>query len=109
MRVLLLPEVREYFKELQIILYEKCYFGFEDAAQKYTDELIDDIAINLPMKLHKPSPNYFDKYGKNMEYAVFKKNKHTSWHVFFTTYIKNREKIYLVRYIANNHTVAQYL
>jgi len=33
--------------------------------------LLEDIKINLPEKLHKPAPKYFDKYGKNMEYAVF--------------------------------------
>ena len=43
MRVIILPDVREYMKKLQIILYEKNYFGFEETAQKYTDGLIDDI------------------------------------------------------------------
>ena len=109
MKVLLLPEVREYFKELQIILYEKCYFGFEDAAQKYTDELIDDIENNLPMKTHKPAPAYFNKYGKGLYYAVFPKNKHTQWYAFFRIYRKDGELYYQVRYIANNHTVVQYL
>ena len=109
MRVLILPEVREYFKELQIILYEKYYFGHEDAAQKYTDELLEDILTNLPTKLHKPAPEHFDKFGKNMKYAAFRKNRHTCWYAFFKTYNRNGEKVFLVRYIANNHTVAQYL
>ena len=59
--------------------------------------------------MNKPAPPYFDKYGKNMKYAIFKKNKRTSWYVFFKTNRENEEIIYLVRYIANNHTVAQHL
>ena len=109
MRVIILPEVREYMKELQIILYEKNYFGFEEAAQKYTDGLLDDIIANLPIKLHSPAPQYFDKYGKGMYYANFLKNKRTTWYAFFSKYIENGETIYLIRYIANNHTVGQFL
>jgi hypothetical protein len=108
MQVILLPEVLQYFENLVIILYEKGYFGFEETALKYVTELYDNIIMNLPAKLHKPAPKYFDKYGKDMEYAIFKKNKHTSWYVFFRVYQTNEENIYQVRYIANNHTIAQY-
>ena len=109
MKVLTLPKVRQYLEELSYILYEKGYFGFLDTSEKYVEELFDDIKKNLPTKLHKPAPKYFDKYGKNMYYASFVKNKHTTWYAFFTKYDDNGEIIYLVRYIANNHTVAQYL
>lgn len=34
MKVVVLPEVRLYFKELAQILYEKDYFGYEEAALK---------------------------------------------------------------------------
>jgi len=107
MSVILLPEVQEYMKELQIILYEKDYFRFEEAAQRYTDELLDDILETLPDRLSKPAPEYFNKYGTCMEYASFKKNKRTTWYVFFEIYEDTGEIIYLVRFIANNHTVAQ--
>ena len=109
MKVVIIPEVREYMKELQIILYEKDYFGFEETAQKYTDELLDDILHTIYIRLHKPAPKYFDKYGKDLYYTSFKKNKHTTWYVFFTKYRQNEEIIYLIRYIANNHTIAKYL
>ena len=109
MQVNILPEVLEYFEELAVILYEKGYFSFEEPALTYVTELYDDIIANLPTKLHKPAPVYFNKYGKNMKYAVFKKNKHTSWYAFFKTYQKNGEIVYVVRYIANNHVIAQYL
>jgi len=109
MIVIFLPKVRKHFESLVPVLYENEYFGFKEAAQKYVDDLFDDITENLPIHLHKPAPKYFDKYGKNMKYAVFRKNKQTAWYVFFTIYNKNGEKIFLVRYIANNHTIAQYL
>ena len=56
MKVIALPEVREYLMELIQILYKKEYFGFEENAQKYVEELIFDIKNNLPLKLNKPAP-----------------------------------------------------
>jgi len=109
MRVEFLPSVVDYFEELAWILHNNGYFGSYEFSWKYVDELIDDIKINLPTRLHKTAPTYFDKYGKNMKYAGFLKNRRTTWYVFFTMYWKNGEKIYLVRYIANNHTIAQHL
>ena len=109
MKVLFLPKVREYYDKLEQILYEKGYFSFPESSKKYVKDLIDDIQENLPAKRHQPAPCYFDKYGKGMKYASFKKNKHTTWYIFFKTYQENGEEVYLVRYVANNHTVAQYL
>jgi len=71
--------------------------------------VIFNIEKDLPLCLHKPAPAYFDKYGKNMKFTWFRKNKNTIWYVFFETYWENGETIYLVRYVANNHTIAQYL
>jgi uncharacterized protein YkuJ len=101
--------MREYAKRLIRILYDEAYFGLEENAQKYVDDLFYDIESNLPTKRHKPAPRYFDKDGKGMKYAAFKKSRHTTWYAFFKTYEKNGETIYLVRYMANNHTVAHYL
>ena len=110
MNVIFLQEVFEYLKNLIPILYKNGYFSFEDLAIDYVEELIDDIQMSLPLRLHKSAPKHFDTYGKNMEYAIFPKNKRTTWYVFFTKYIiENGEEIYLVRYIGNNHTIAQYL
>jgi hypothetical protein len=109
MKVYTTSEVKQYFNDLITILYEKEYFSYEETAKKYVDELLDDIIANLPTKRHKPAPKRFDKYGKGMKYAAFKKNKRTTWYAFFKTYEENGETIYLVRYIANNHIIAQYL
>ena len=109
MNVIFLPEVVDYLEYLVPILYEKGYFGMRETAKKYIDSLVDDIEANLPTKLHRPALPYFDRYGKDLKYAVFKKNRRTSWYAFFETYEENESVFYLVRYIANNHTVAQYL
>ena len=109
MQVIFLPEVLDYLEELAEILYEKGYFSFEETALKYILELYDDIVFHLPAHHHKSAPKYFDKYGKDMRYASFRKNKHTTWYVFFKLYENDEEIVYLVRYIANNHVIAQYL
>ena len=109
MKIIALPEVEQYLEELKIILFEKEYFSFEEEAQKYVDDLFLDIKTNLPAILKRTAPPYFDRYGKGMYYAVFKKNKRTSWYAFFRIYEENGERIYQIRYIANNHTVAQHI
>ncbi len=109
MRVIALPEVRIYLKELSKLLYEKDYFGFEDSALKYVEDLFKDIETTLHSKVKKSAPPYFNKYGKGMQYSTFRKNKNTQWFVFFTIYERDNELIYLVRYITNNHVASQYL
>jgi hypothetical protein len=109
MRVVFLPDVLDYFDTLARILYEKGYFGLEDNARKYAKDLFDEIEANLPSRWKKSAPKYFEKYGKDMFYSGFRKNKQTTWYAFFTMYEENGEAVYLVRHIENNHTVAQHL
>ena len=109
MQVIILPEVLEYFEELAEILYEEGYFGFEESALDYFIELYDDIIANLPTKQHKHAPMFFDTYGKGMKYAVFRKSRRTCWYAFFKKYHKNGEIFFVVRYVANNHVIAQHL
>lgn len=117
MKVVILPEVEEYLTDLGQILYENEYFGFEDDAIEYVTRLIFDIQKTLPIRQHNPAPKYFKKFVQNLEqaeyleYAVFRKNKRTSWYVFFTTYEDEitGDDIFLIRYIGNNHSVAQHL
>jgi hypothetical protein len=52
--------------------------SIKEQAQKYVDGLVDDIQNNLPEKRHKPAPSHYDKYGKDMYYAAFTKNKRTT-------------------------------
>jgi len=109
MKVVILPEVVVYLLELSDILYEKGYFGFEEMAIKYTDELFEAIKNELPYQTPKLAPDYFNKFGEGMYYTMFKRNKNTSWYAFFNIFRHNGEIIYFVRYINNNHMIAQYL
>ncbi len=67
MSVLFSPEVGGYFDELETILYENGYFGYEDSTHKYVDELFYDIINNLSTHLHKPVPPYFNRYGIGLD------------------------------------------
>jgi len=58
MNVIFLPKVRKYFDNLIPVLYEKAYFGLEETAKKYVNDLFDDVETNLPTRLHRPAPNY---------------------------------------------------
>jgi len=109
MNVIFLPEVLDYFEELAWVLYQKEYFGFYETSRKYVDELVEDIKTKLPTRPSKPAPQYFDRYGKDMEYTVFRKNRRTSWYVFFRVYKENESEFFQVRYISNNHVIAQHL
>lgn len=109
MKIVFLPEVLEYFNELSTILYENEYFGFEEDALNYIDNLLHDIETKLNTSVQRPAPSYFDKYGARMSYATFRRSKSTQWYVFFSKYKKEKEIIYLIRHISNNHVIAQLL
>lgn len=59
MKVIALPEVREYLMELIQILYKKEYFGFEENAQKYVEELIFDIKKQSSAKAKQAGTSLF--------------------------------------------------
>ena len=68
--VLFRQEVLKYSENLIQLLYDQEYFGFKESAKKYVKELFDEITNSLPIRLHKPAPKYFEKYGKNMKYII---------------------------------------
>lgn len=109
MKVLFLPEVRSYLREVSLIMHEKEYFGFLEYSEIYMDDLVHDIITTLHNRHKKPAPPYFNRYGENMLYCIFPKNKQTQWYVFFNIYQANNELTYLIRYISNNHMIAQHL
>ena len=108
MIVLFLPEVEDYLYGLIEVLYHKEYFGFRENAIDYVTDLKNDIKTNLANKVKHSAPYFFNKYGKKMLYATFRKSKATRWYVFFNIYEHNGKLIYLVRDIGNNHMIAQY-
>lgn len=96
MKVLFSPDVRLYFQDLIEILLEKEYFGLEESAVKYVRSLFFAISDHLPTTSKRKAPQYFDRYGIDMYYAVFKKNKNTSWYIFFNQYMKKRGKLFIL-------------
>jgi len=116
-KVLFTPEVTDHINFLIPLLYELGYFRDKEKSRKYFKKLVDEIKKYLPIRQHNPAPQYFHKFlnneehAENMEYTSFSKNKNTAWYAFFTTYEDEEtgNDIYLVCYIANNHTVAQHL
>jgi hypothetical protein len=109
MKVIFTPDTLLYLEELAQKLYLSHYFGCIESAHQYLDELVDEIENGLPYLNSKEAPRYFDRYGQDMFYATFRKNKNTYWYVFFKKYRLDGEIIFQVRFIGNNHTIAQYL
>ena len=109
MKVLFLPEVSQQFIDLVSILYDKGYMSFLDQALAYSESLFREIQSSLPLKVHRKAPSWFNRFGKDMDYAVFPKNDHTTWYVFFNVYEIGGESVYLVRYMSNNHVIAHHL
>lgn len=109
MKVLFLPEVSQQFVELTEVLFDMGYMSFIDEAVSYSEDLFHDIKNNLHVKVSRKSPEYFNRYGINMRYSSFSKNKNTIWYVFFNVYEVNGETIYLVRYMSNNHVIGHQL
>ena len=103
MKYIVRPAVVHYLDELVAILFEKKYFSYGEDALTYVEELLDDIYKDLPTKQKKPAPEYFERYGTNMYYALFRKSRKTSWYVLFRQYHENGELVYQIRYITNNH------
>jgi len=109
MKIIYLKKVRVYFENIIPKLHELDYFSFAETAKKYVDEIFVEIEKQLPTQRHRSAPKHFEKYGIGMKYIVIKKNKRTHWYIFFKTTQKDDEIIYKVRYVANNHVIAQYL
>lgn len=93
-----------FLEELADILIAKEYFSFAETADAYIDDLVKFILENIDISPHKSAPSHFDKYGKNLFYIPYNRNKNTTWYIFFekTTYH------FLIRHITNNHVVGKY-
>jgi len=97
-------EVELFLDELLIILFEKGYFGFPDSAKSYIDRLIDYVEKNIGIFPGRDAPPYFNRYAKDLMYIIYRANKSTSWYVLY----QQRENIFLIRHITNNHVAAQH-
>jgi hypothetical protein len=97
-------DVLRYLDELIDILIDAEYFSSYDASVQYIEDLVNYIEKNIAMHPYKFAPAYFSKYGDNLLYITYKRNRQTTWYVFFQKF----DSSYLIRYIATNHVVAKY-
>jgi hypothetical protein len=97
-------KIELYLEELMLLLFEEGYFGLPDSAKSYVECLISFVEKHIGRLPGKSAPDYFQRFGQNMKYITYKANKRTSWYVFY----QERNNIYLIRHITNNHVAAQY-
>ena len=95
----------EYINNLITILFENEYFGFRENAKRYATELTEYIEQYISILPKHKAPDYFSKYGQNMQYVSYPINKRTTWYFFF----RQENEVYVICYITNNHFEGQYI
>ncbi len=108
-KVLFLPEVVDQFLNLANVLHANGYFGFKEVAIDYAETLFNDIKSNLPHKIKKEAPDFFNSLGKELFYSLFPKNKNTTWYVFYSVHEVDGDTVYLIRHLSNNHVIGHHL
>ncbi|GAB6012129.1 hypothetical protein [Viscerimonas tarda] len=94
-----------YLDELTDRLIEKGYFSFYGYSVRYIEDLVNYIRHNIATKPHKPAPAYFSKYGSDLFYITWNRNKRTTWYIFF----QKTNSFYFIRHITNNHVDGKFL
>ncbi len=98
-------DVVVYLAGLFDILIEKGYFSFYGSSAQYIDDITGFIKQNIHTAPQKVAPKHFAKYGHNMSYVAYRRNKRTTWYISF----EQTACHYLIRYITNNHVDGQFL
>ncbi len=93
-----------FFDDLFDVLIEKGYFSFYETSAQYIEELVAFIEQNIHTLQSRTAPPYFSKYGRNMLYISYNRNRQTTWYIFYEKY----DQYYYVRHITNNHVEGQY-
>ena len=70
MRVLAVPAIHDYLEELIVVLYEKGYFGFEEYAIDYVNDVINFMNTILPTSVHRNAPKHYERYGKKLKFST---------------------------------------
>jgi hypothetical protein len=97
-------DVLKYLDELSDILIDAEYFSSYDASYQYVEDLVNYVEKNIAIQSYKFAPSHFSKYGSNLLYITYRRNRQTTWYVFFQKF----DSFYFIRYITNNHIVAKY-
>jgi hypothetical protein len=67
-----------FLDELTDILIDKGYFSFYENSAQYMEDLVSYIKKNIAIKQQNPAPPYFSKYGDDLLYITYKRNKQTT-------------------------------
>ena len=106
----ILPEVDEFLKFLAEDLIKGGYKSNLYYATKMVDDIIDFI-YEIPNVVHYHIPQkfqyHFERYGKNLQYACFKRKSspQTTWYIFF----EKKDNHLLIKHISNNLVEGQYI
>ena len=109
-KVIIPKEIITYLMDLADTLFEKDYYSYIEYANILIDDILD-FTHTLPHAPHYNLPHTaemrFNRYGKDLQYAFFKRksSKHTTWYVFFN----RKGDRYIIRYITNNHKDGKYI
>lgn len=79
--IILQQDVNQFLQKLILILFEKDYFGFEEAAELYVSKIYDFIENDLSNFPPKKTPEKLVKFGG--KYTFYKANENTIWYIFF--------------------------
>ena len=98
--------VKFLFFELIDDLYQKGYFGFLNEAKEYVLEIEQYFKSEIPklhqLGLNKKAMPYFEKYGKDLFFAAYRRTKtRTTWYAFYEIF---DNRYFKVVHIINNHT-----
>ena len=107
MKVVYTEYSRKYLSDLVDILYDENYFSFESAAVEYVNSLTIEMETTIHIKPKHKATHHFSRYGKDLWYVAYPKNKRTTWYFFFTYHPDN--DIYFIKYITNNHVAGHLL
>ena len=97
-------DVLSFLDELTDVLIEKGYFSFYEYSAEYIEDLVDYVKNNITIKPHKLAPSHFSKYGSNLFYITYNRNKQTTWYILF----QKTGSFYFIRYITNNHIAGHF-
>jgi hypothetical protein len=93
-------------EELLDALCANRYFGSFYPANEYVERLKYYAKQNIGRYPDREAPPYFRRhYGENLRYIVYKVHKTTSWYIFY----QEESNRFLIRHVASNHAVAQFL
>ena len=93
-------DVLFFLDELTNILIDKGYFSFYEYSAQYIEDLVSYVNSNIALQYHKKAPIYFSKYGTDLFYITYQRNKQTTWYILF----QKMEHCYFIRHITNNHS-----